>query len=137
MQNLPTGTPKLPPIVSGETKKRHGCLSAWLILMILASVVFIFLYLAREGYHQYSPDLPAWALPALVTIELIQIICAIALFRGKKWGFWGYCIICGIAFITNIWLGVFVTAVGTLFSVVILYVVLNSGKGNKDWRHLN
>ena len=137
MPNLPMGTPMKKSLTAGETKKRHGCLTAWLILMIFASAMSILLYLARAGYPQYMPDLPAWALPALVTIELIQIICAIALFRGKKWGFWGYCIICGIAFITNIWLGVFVTAVGTLFSVVILYVVLNSGKGNKDWRHLN
>jgi hypothetical protein len=137
MQNLPTGTPIKTPIVSEETKKRHGCLTAWLSLMILTSVIFIVLYLARAGYPQYAPDLPVWALPVLVTIELIQIICAIALFKWKKCGFWGYCIICAFAFVADIWLGVVATAVGTLLGAVILYALLNIDKGNKGWRHLN
>jgi len=137
MQNLPTGTSMKTPTVTGETKKRHGCLTAWLILMILASVMFIVLYLARAGYPQHSPDLPAWALPVLVTIGIIQIICEIELFKWKKWGFWGYCIICAIAFFANIWLGVVVTAAGTLFGAAILYAMLNIGKGDKGWRHLN
>jgi hypothetical protein len=125
------------PMVRGEAKKRPGCLTAWLILMILASAVFIVLYLARAGYPQYSSDLPAWALPVLIAIEIIQIICTIALFKCKKWGFWGYCIICVIAFFADIWLGVVVTAVGTLGGAVVLYAVLNIGKDNKGWRHLN
>jgi hypothetical protein len=137
MQNLPTGTLMKKPMVGGEAKKRRGCLAAWLILMILASAMFIILYLARAGYPQYSPDLPAWALPVLIAIGIIQIICTIALVKWKKWGFWGYCIICAIAFFADIWLGVVVTAVGTLFGAVILYAVLNIGKDNKGWRHLN
>ena len=137
MQNLTTGTSTKKPMASEETRKRHGCLTAWLILMILASVMFIALYLARASYPQYAPDLPAWALPVLVTIEMFQIICAIALFKWKKRGFWGYCIICAIAFFANIWLGVVVTAVGILFGAIILYAVLNVGKDNKGWHHLN
>jgi len=137
MQKLPMGTPTKKPIASGETKKRHGCLTSWLILIILAAVMFIVLYFARAGYPHYAPDLPAWALPVLVTIEIIQIICAIALFKWKKWGFWGYCIVCAIAFFANIWLGVVVTAVSTLFDAIILYAVLNIGKDNNSWRHLN
>ena len=137
MQNLPKGTLMKKPMVSGEKKKRHGCLTSWLILMLLASALFIILYLARAGYPQYSPDLPAWALPVLITIETIQIICTIALFKWKKWGFWGYCIICASAFITNIWLGAVITAIGTIFDAIILYAVLNIGKKNTGWRNLN
>jgi hypothetical protein len=137
MPNLPMGTPMKKSLTAGETKKRHGCLTAWLILMIFASAMSILLYLARAGYPQYMPDLPAWALPVLVTIDLIQIVCVIALFKWKQWGFWCYCITCVLAAITNIWLGVLVTAVGTLSSAAILYIVLNIGKGNKGWHHLN
>jgi membrane-associated HD superfamily phosphohydrolase len=137
MNNLSTGTPLKNPLASIETKKRHGCLIAWLIQIILVSAIFVVLYLARTSYPQYSPDQPAWASPILITIGIIQIVCIIAVFKWKKWGFWGYCIICAIAFITNIWLGVVITAVGTLFDVVILCATLNLGKSNKGWRHLN
>jgi len=137
MQNFPTGTPRKIFPVSRETNKRHGCLTAWLILMIFAPVMFILLYLARFDYPQYSPDLSAWSLSILVSIDVIQIICTIALFKWKKWGFWVYCIACVMAFIANIWLGVVVTAVGILVSAVILYAVLNMGKDNNGWHRLN
>jgi len=46
-------------------------------------------------------------------------------FLKEKVGILGYCIICAIAlFFANIWLGVVVTAVGTLFGAIILYAVL-------------
>ena len=137
MENTPLRTPLRKTVVNiGERKKRHGCLTSCLIMMIVGSAIFIFLYIARAIYPQYSPDLPVWAVPVLVTVQAFEIICLIALFNWKKWGFWFFCAFGGIAVIINILLGVGVTAFGTLISVAILYGVLNIGGENKGWVQL-
>ena len=137
MQNSPKETIGKDALEGVKSRNRHGYLTAWLILMICVSVIFIVLYLARASYPQSFPDLPWWAIPLLVMAEIFEIVSSIALFKWKKWGFWGLCTISVITFIVNISLGVVVTSLSGLVGIAILHVLLNLGTENKGWTQLN
>jgi hypothetical protein len=66
-----------------------------------------------------------------------NIIFVIALFRWRRWGFYGFVIVTGLAIGTNIYagLGTALSLLGIL-RVAFLYWVLNMGGGNKAWTRL-
>ena len=119
-------------------KKRHGCLTAWLIIIIIACAVSIIMYLATTSLISSELDMAGWVVPVLVILLVFEIVCAIALFMWKKWGFWGFCAIVVISIIINLSLGLGITAsLGGLVGLAILFGVLNIGKDNKGWPQLN
>jgi uncharacterized membrane protein len=137
MQKSPKETIGKDGLEEVKSRNRHGCLTAWLLLIICVSIIFIVLYLARASYPQSTPDLPWWAIPLLVMAEIFEIVCSIALLKWKKWGFWGLCTISMITFVINISLGVVVTSLSGLVGIAILYALLNLGGKNKGWTQLN
>jgi len=137
VKNFIRETSEKQAIGSLKEKERHGCLTSWLILTTVISVMFIILYLGRAFYRQYTPDLPWWTIPVLVIIQLSEITCIIALFKWKKWGFWYFCVACGTAGVVNILLRVNVTAIGAFVSIAVTFIVLNIGKENKGWSQLD
>ncbi len=133
---IETPAPQTPPPV--KPKQRHGCLTAWLIFIIVACALFIILYLAGSALISETLDLAGWVIPVLIILLLVEIACAIALFMWKKWGFWGFCAIAVFSFIINMALGLgIVTSIGGLVSIAILYGVLNIGKDNKGWPQMD
>lgn len=122
-----------------EGKKRHGCLLAYLILLLVANSAVVLMYLFLGGFIRDNlPGLPGWAMPVLIVFGIINLICAIALFKWKKWGFWGYCISAIIVFIINLVIGMGVgQSVMGLVGVAILFGVLQIGKDNKGWPQLD
>jgi len=125
-----------------EMKNRHGCLTAWLILMIVANSLSLLMYLVMaagegEAMREAFPDMPVWAIPALIVLSAFNVACAIALFRWKKWGFWGFCATSAIGLPINLYLGVGVPqSIAGLLGVVLLFAVLHIGKDNKGWPQL-
>ncbi|MEM8828568.1 MAG: hypothetical protein AAGE96_04325 [Cyanobacteria bacterium P01_G01_bin.19] len=119
-------------------KRRHGCLTAWLIFMILANSVSALIYLLQaEAIRELSPNLPGWSFPVLIGISMFNLVCAIALFRWKKWGFWGFLSSSIAAFILNLSLGLGIgTSLSGLIGILILYGLLNLGDSNKGWSQL-
>ena len=132
MQNNTTETPQTP-----KTKKRNGCLTAWLILTIAFSLIFIFVYLSGGGVSVVPGG--SWAVPVLVLLLILEIICAVALFSWKKWGFWGFCAVNVIGIVVDIGLGISIVwpLVAVLVSIAVLYGVLNIGQDNKGWPQLD
>ena len=125
--------------VVASGKNRHGCLTAYLIVMIIANSLTGLLYLfGADAIKERLPNMPNWAFPVLIAIAIINLICAFALFRWKKWGFWGFCISTAIVFVLNLAIGLSVaSAIGGLLGVAILYGVLHIGKDNKGWPQLD
>jgi cytochrome bd-type quinol oxidase subunit 2 len=129
-----------------ELKKRHGCLTAWLILMIVANSTIALGYcligVDRSMYFiklkESYPNAPDWTFPLLALLSLINLACSIALFKWKKWGFWGFCVTSVIVLIINLSVGVklFPSSLGGLFGIVLLYGVLHIGKEDKGWPQL-
>jgi hypothetical protein len=119
-------------------RQRHGCLTAWLVLMIVANSATSLLYLFRSDVIRRNlPNAPAWIFPVLIVAALFNLACAVALFQWKKWGFWGFCASSLVALVVNISSGLGIgTALFGLIGVAILYAVLNIGGENKGWPQL-
>jgi len=120
-------------------KQRHGCLLAYLILMLVANSATILIYLlGAEGIRRNSPNMPDWAFPVLVVIGIVNLIFALALLRWQKWGFWGYAVSTVVVFFINLSIGVgLVAACLGLLGLPILYGVLHIGKEKKGWPQLD
>ena len=130
---------KPPSTETEKTKKRHGCLAAWLTVIIVFNIIFAVLYLAGAGVSESSKGSPAWAIPVLILLLILETICALALFSWKKWGFWGFCAINLIGLIVDIGLGINMVwpSIAVFVSMAILFGVLNIGQDDKGWTQLN
>ena len=91
-----------------------------------------------EAVREAVPGMPGWGMPLLIVLALVNLACAIALFKWKMWGFWGICITSAIALGVNLAAGLGIrSAVTGLLGVLILYGVLQIGKENKGWPQLD
>jgi hypothetical protein len=124
--------------MSDQNKKRHVCLTAWLILMIIANALMSLTYLmGSQSIRQQFPQAPPWVFTVLGVMALINLVCALALWKWKKWGFYGFVASSLVAFVINLMVGV--TIYRALFGVigfVILFGILQLGKENKGWTQL-
>ncbi len=122
-----------------ENKQRHGCLTAYLILLIVANSATSLIYLLGSNtITQNAPNMPGWASPILIAFSVFNLICAIALFKWKKWGFWGCCMTAVIMAGINLSIGLGIKSVlSGLVGIAILYGVLQIGKENKGWIQLD
>ena len=125
-------------------KQRHGCLTAWLVLAILGNsllallVACLYFLAGPEVIRRTAPNLPGWAFPFMIAAGIFNVLCAVALFRWKKWGFWGFVATTVLAFAINLYHGLTPTASSTgLLGIAILYGVLNVGKDRRGWDQLD
>ena len=120
------------------SKRRHGCLTAWLTLMVAGNFILAIFYLVSSASSSRSLSSGTeWTLPATIILMLFNMVCAIALFKWKKWGFWGICVSSTIVFVVNLssGLGIIPTLSG-LVGVILLYGVLHIGNEKKGWPQL-
>jgi len=122
------------------SKQRHGCVTAWLILMIVANSLTAGLYLfAKEMVTKSLPGDVSTPLIILLGILAIgNVIFSVMLFQWKKLGFWGF-VVTGVgAIIINISIGLGIgQSLFGLAGVAILYGVLQIKQGNiTAWENL-
>lgn len=124
--------------VIGPSPSRYGCLTAYLVFMIIANCASSVMYLiGREGIQKSLPNMPDWAFPVLMLFGIFNLVCAIALFRWRMWGFWGFVVSACVIVIVNLLIGLHpVQAASGLIGVAILYGVLQIGRENKGWSQL-
>ncbi len=122
-----------------NAKKRHGCLSAFLIFLLAGNAAAAFTYLFFSEYVRGTlPQSPAWTVPVLGLLSICNCVFAAALFFMKKWGFLGFVFSSIAALMINlVWLDIgFWRSLSGLIGVVVLYGVLHIGKENQGWRQL-
>ena len=122
-----------------DSKKRHGCLTAFLILMVIANSLGAVIYLLGSSFiKQNMPGMPSWVILITGIFSVFNFACAIALFKWKKWGFWGFLISSIIALFINSSIGLGIgQSLSGLLGIAILYGVLHIGKENKGWSQLD
>jgi hypothetical protein len=122
-----------------EGNSRHGCLTAWLVLMIIANSATAVVYiLGSDTVSQALPDMPGWVFPVLIVFSLFNLVCAVALFQWKKWGFWGFCITSIVALVVNLSSGLGIgSSLTGLIGLAVLFGVLQIGDENKGWPQLD
>ncbi len=120
-----------------QEKQRHGCLTAWLIFMMIGNSITALIYLlGSQVIKQTLPTIPNWAIPVLGVIAVFNLVCTIALFKWQKWGFWGFLGSTVTTFIINMSIGMGIgQSISGLVGIAILYGVLNIGE-NKGWSQL-
>ena len=124
-----------------EEKQRHGCVTTWLILMIIFNSLTAVIYL-------FAGDIVAQNLPGgisnsmmilLAVLVIFNIIFSVMLLKWKKWGFWGLIFTSIGAFVINlsIGLGIGQSIIG-LFGIAILFGILQIKKDNiSAWDNLD
>jgi len=119
-------------------KKRHGCLTAWLILMIVANALTaILIPLSAAAVQQTNPNFPVWVLWVTASLAVLNILFAAALLAWKKWGFYGFAVNSGIAFGLNLYAGLpLQQAFVGLGGILLLFLVLQIGGDRKGWTQL-
>jgi hypothetical protein len=123
-----------------ESKQRHGCVTTWLILMIIGNSYSAISYLFMDDMlsQVLAEPIPDSMRYALALVGITNLIFAIMLFQWKKWAFWGFA---GTAIITlfinlSIGLGIGPSILG-LLGIVILYAILQIKKDGKTaWENL-
>ena len=122
-----------------EQKQRHGCLLAFLILLVVVNSGVALVYLLGSQVIQKSvPQAPMWAIMVLGVVSAFNVICAIAIFNWKKWGFWGFVLTSLVALYINLTIGLGIgNSLLGLVGVAVLYGVLQIGKENKGWSQLD
>lgn len=121
-----------------DQRKRHGCLTAVLIFMIVLNSAYGLVFLlGLSEVHQMFPNIPGWGFPLYGLLSLLTVVCAIALLKWKKWGFWGLCALSVIALVVNVSAGFgMASSFGGVIGVLLLYGLLQIGKGKKAWPQL-
>jgi hypothetical protein len=106
--------------------------------MLIANAAVVLIYLSASGaMRQNYPSAPGWAFPILTLGGVLNIVFLVALFRWKKWGFWGSALTYAGSFFINLVVGLnVVQALLGLSGLAILYGVLHIGKENKGWSQL-
>ena len=122
-----------------EQKKRHGCLTAVLVLTIVANSATALMYLfGGSAIKQNLPGMPSWALVVMGIFAIFNLVCSIALFKWKKWGFWGWIVSSVVALFVNLSVGLGIgQSLFGLGGIALLYGVLHIGKENKGWPQLD
>ena len=127
-----------PSLSTQQPPQRHGCLTAWLIFMLIANAATaIVTPLSIAGMRQAGLQPSPVGIGVIVVCAIANIAFAVALFRWQRWGFYGFIATSAIALIANLSLGVGIgRSLFGLIGIVLLYWVLNMGGTNKAWPHL-
>lgn len=122
-----------------QMKQRHGCLTAWLVLIIVANALVGVVYIATAGTMTSTGAVPGWAIPILILLSLVNVGLAISLFMWKRWGFYGFIVTSLIALVVNLAIGLSIAqALFGLVGVAVLYGVLQIGnESSKGWPQLD
>jgi hypothetical protein len=134
-----------PPFPPPSEPPRHGCLLAWIILMIvsnaLTAVITPFSMAALQQAGTNVPGMPEMKMSGL-NIALVVVCClanvlfAVALLRWRKWGFYGFLVTTLIALANNLMIGLGIgVSIFGLLGIIVLYAVLQLGSP-KGWTQL-
>ncbi|MBT8272043.1 MAG: hypothetical protein KJO25_08370, partial [Bacteroidia bacterium] len=86
-----------------DQKPRHGCVTAWLILMIVANAfsAITYLFMGNIISENLPNSIPNSVILLLGLVSIVNLVFAIMLFKWKKWAFWGFAGTSIIALIIN------------------------------------
>ncbi len=127
--------------LDNQPKQRHGCVTAWLVLMIVvnAAAMFYSLISTSDNMSAYAFVIPRWIYLTLALISLCNVICAVMLLKWKKIAFWGFVVSSILTMSVNLYagLGIAQSIVG-LLGVCVLFAILQIKEGGKSaWENLD
>lgn len=126
--------------MSGDDRRRHGCLAIWLLVLALWNLALILTYTGCN-IAQWVGDTGepfGWYYPIMIGLAVLSLIFVMALFGWRKWGFWGLIVVNAVKLILEVSVGSgdFMVLAGIVATMLILFAVLNMGRENKGWPQL-
>jgi hypothetical protein len=123
-----------------EQKQRHGCVTAWLILIIVLNSLTALLYLLGGNFiRQNLPsEVPTSMMILLAVLAALNVVFAVLLLTWKKIGFWGFILtsLAAVAINLSLGLGIAQSLIG-LLGIVILWAVLQIKQNDVSaWKNL-
>lgn len=123
-----------------ENKARHGCVTAWLILMIIGNSLAIVGYFVADTL---SPETSVEVMSRgnkmiLGIISVANLSFSILLLKWVKWAFFGFLVTSLLTFLINLnsGIGIEISLTG-LSGVLILFAVLQiKADGLSAWEQL-
>jgi hypothetical protein len=117
---------------------RHGCLTTYLIFVIIVNALMAVVYLfGAEAIRRTGANIPDWAFWGLAACGLVNVVSAFALLRLRRWGFWAFVATAVATVAINSSIGLAMQgAIAALLGIAILFGVLHIGKENKAWPRL-
>ncbi|MGV9003836.1 hypothetical protein [Flavobacterium sp.] len=123
-----------------EEKKRHGCLTAWLIFMMIGNALssLIYFIISPKLLEPQGIVMTKEQMILLGFLGIINLAFCVGLWYWKKWAFYGFAISGSMMFLTNLNLGTdLVSASLGLVGVLLLFSLLQMKKGEKSgWEQL-
>ena len=121
-------------------KQRHGCVTAWVVLMIITNSLTAIIYLFASDL--ITNNLPGnVSTPMIILLGLVgigNVVFSVFLFQWKKLGFWGFATTSVMALIINLSLGLGIgQSILGLVGIALLYGILQIKKDNVSaWDNL-
>lgn len=121
-------------------KQRHGCLTAWLIMMMIGNALGSLAYLILEpkALLEHGLTLTKEQMILMAVLGFINLSFAIGIWFWKKWAFYGFAISGFLMFLTNLNMGADVvsSALG-MAGVLLLFSILQMKQGETSgWENL-
>ncbi|WNM18458.1 hypothetical protein [Flavobacterium capsici] len=121
-------------------KQRHGCLTAWLILMMVANALnsVVSFIVDPSFFKPQGIDITKEELIIGAILSIFSLGFAIGLWFWKKWAFYGLALSSTLMFFTNLNKGLDVmTSSLTFAGLLILYTILQIKKEDTSgWDNL-
>jgi hypothetical protein len=114
-------------------RKRHGCLTTWLIIMVILNLLGILLVAGIFAAY----DAPGWLLAVSIGSGLLSLLFIIGVFMWKKWGAYGIIAIYIISIILDIVSGSYTSIAGSVIGLSVFLMVMNMGGENRAWNYMD
>ncbi|MHC4500267.1 MAG: hypothetical protein ACYS21_14270 [Planctomycetota bacterium] len=122
---------------NSNQKKRHVLTTIWLSIILIGNGLATPFYLMGHPEIKKSlPQAPDLFWPIYGSLGIVVVICCIALFMWKKWGFWGICMTSALATVSQLLYGFGYKSFIGPSAVLLLFGLLKLGKENSAWKHL-
>lgn len=119
-------------------KQRHGCVTAWFVLMLIANIYTVFTYFAVRDLFEETYGNKVKLVYILMALSIINLFMIFLLFKWKRAGFYGIVATGLIACFINITLGLpaYTILIG-LAGIGILFGILQiQQNGSSAWNQL-
>jgi hypothetical protein len=119
-------------IGTGE-KQRNGCITVYLILMIIMNCLIFLVYLVASEFiaDNLPGDVSSGVIVLIGSLSLLNVFFAYNILKWKRWAFYGIVFVSMLMLIINLSIGVGIgQSILGLLGIAFLYGVLQAKKSN-------
>ncbi|MDB5145175.1 MAG: hypothetical protein JWQ66_3888 [Mucilaginibacter sp.] len=131
------------PFINGDRPflrppERHGCVTTWLVLMLIVNSLGALAYLFFEKLMEQKLKVSSITIDIIIITAILNAFFSFKLLSWKKIGFYGFFITTIIQFVINFCIKLpLITCILGLCGIVILYGILQIKKGGRSaWHYL-